>query len=369
MGTAMTVCPLTSGERVVRCLTGKPIDRVPYGIGIGWLPWGETHARWMKETGDANLNVAARLGYDHDFVIPALRSGPWPEYAKERLEETNDYFIYRNERGIVARQLKDTSAMPEWLDYPVKTRADWDRMKAERFAIGDAARMAENWPAFRERATRSGAAVQVGSYPWGVFGTVRDLLGVEAMLVAFYDDAEMVHDMMEHLTSVWIGIWEAVAREVHIDHLHIWEDMSGKQGSLISPAMVESFMMPCYDRIADFARRHQVPIVSVDTDGDCQELVPLMMRHGINMFFPFEVQAGNDVREYRRRYPELGILGGLDKRALALSRSAIDEEVEKARTMVRAGRYVPGFDHLIPPDVPWESFRYAAERIREVCEG
>jgi hypothetical protein len=69
----------------------------------------------------------------------------------------------------------------------------------------------------------------------------------------------------------------------------------------------------------------------------------------------------------RRRYPELGIIGGLDKRALASDRHAIDREAAKAEWMIPRGRYVPGFDHLIPPDVPWESFRYAAERIRGLC--
>ena len=126
-------------------------------------------------------------------------------------------------------------------------------------------------------------------------------------------------------------------------------------------------MMPCYDRIADFAKRHGVRVISVDTDGNCSELVPLMMAHGVNVFMPFEVQAGNDLFDYRRRYPTLGIMGGLDKRALAADRAAIDIEVEKARRMVRLGRYIPMFDHLIPPDVPWENMKYAAERIREVC--
>jgi hypothetical protein len=35
--------------------------------------------------------------------------------------------------------------------------------------------------------------------------------------------------------------------------------------------------------------------------------------------------------------------------------------------MVERGRYIPGFDHLIPPDVPWENYRYAAVKIREIC--
>jgi uroporphyrinogen decarboxylase len=143
--------------------------------------------------------------------------------------------------------------------------------------------------------------------------------------------------------------------------------MSGKQGSLISMKMVREFMMPCYDRIARFAKRHGVRVISVDTDGDCSELVPLMMEHGVNVLMPFEVQAGNDILEYHRQYPTLGIMGGLDKRALARGRAEIDAEVGKARRMIEFGRYIPGFDHLIPPDVPWENMKYAAEWIREVC--
>ncbi len=131
--------------------------------------------------------------------------------------------------------------------------------------------------------------------------------------------------------------------------------------------MVREFMMPCYDRIAAFAASAGVRLVSVDTDGDCDELVPVMMAHGINTFFPFEVQAGNDIFAYRRQYPMLGIIGGLDKRALAAGKDEIDHEIARARRMLEQGRYIPGFDHAIPPDVPWENYRYAAECMKEVC--
>ena len=108
-------------------------------------------------------------------------------------------------------------------------------------------------------------------------------------------------------------------------------------------------------------------VISVDTDGDCGELVPLMMRHGVNTFFPFEVQAGNDILEYRRQYPGLGIMCGLDKRCLASNADAVDREIERCAQMVRLGRYVPGFDHLIAPDAKWTLFERAALGIRDVC--
>ncbi len=189
--------------------------------------------------------------------------------------------------------------------------------------------------------------MRVGDYPFGVFGTPRDLLGAEELLVAFYDDPGMVRDMMDHLTTLWLHLWEQVARHVQIDQIHIWEDMSGKQGSLISPAMVNEFMMPCYDRIADLAKRCGVRVISVDTDGNCGELVPLMMAHGVNVFMPFEVQAGNDLFDYRRRYPTLGIMGGLDKRALARGRAEIERRGRKGPPDDRARPLHP---RLRPPD-------------------
>lgn len=359
---------LTPGERVVRCLLGQSVDHVPFGIGIGWAPWGETLKRWRDETGNPELDPARELGYEPSFAGAPAQLGFCPAYVHETIRDEGDLIVFRDTRGILMRGRKDGCSMPEFLEYPVKTPADWDVLKTTRLRIGDPARWAgADWELFRRQVRERGEAVQIGSFPFGIFGMPRDLIGVEELLMGFYEQPDLIRDMIEHLTRVWISVYERVQQEVRIDHIHIWEDMSGRQGSLISPAMVEEFMMPAYDRIVAFARAHGVRLISVDTDGDCSELVPIMLKHGINMFFPFEVQAGNDIRDYRRQYPDLGIIGGLDKRALAAGRDAIDQEVQRARDMVRAGRYVPAFDHLIPPDVPWSNFKYAADKIREVC--
>lgn len=358
---------LTGGERVVRCLLGEPIDRVPYGVGLGWLPWGEAMDRWRRESGDPNLNIFERFGFDRSFAHPAVNLGLSPAFEPEVLEENENFVISRDGRGIVMRNRRDGGSMPEFLSHPVKTWEDWEKIKEERLRIDDPSRIGQDWDAFRAHLKATGEVVQVGAFPYGVFGTPRDLMGAEEVLVSFCTQPELIQDMMDHLTSVWISVYEKVAEEVQIDHIHIWEDMSGRQGSLISPKMIREFMMPCYDRIADFAKSHGVRLVSVDSDGDCSELVPIMMEHGVNVFLPFEVQAGNDVLEYRKLYPELGIIGGLDKRALAGTKADVDKEMEKATRMVEKGRFIPGFDHLIPPDASWENYEYAAMEMRKVC--
>ena len=163
----------------------------------------------------------------------------------------------------------------------------------------------------------------------------------------------MVRDMMDHLTTLWLHLWEQVAAEVQIDHIHIWEDMSGKQGSLISPAMVERVHDALLRPHRRVRRAHGVRVISVDTDGDCSELVPVMMEHGVNMFLPFEVQAGNDILEYRRQYPDPGHHGRPGQaRAGRATAPRWTSRSRRPRRMIEHGRYIPGFDHLIPPDVP-----------------
>jgi hypothetical protein len=53
--------------------------------------------------------------------------------------------------------------------------------------------------------------------------------------------------------------------------------------------------------------------------------------------------------------------------ALAGTLADVDGELDKARWMVKHGRYVPGFDHLIPPDAKWANFQYAANQLKEIC--
>jgi uroporphyrinogen decarboxylase len=105
----------------------------------------------------------------------------------------------------------------------------------------------------------------------------------------------------------------------------------------------------------------------VDTDGQPDLLIPHMQAAGVNFLFPLEVAAGCDVNEMQRRYPTLGMLGGIDKRVLARGRAAIDEELRRVRPAVQRGRYIPDLDHLVPDDVSWDNFVYFAHGLRTLA--
>lgn len=357
---------MTNRQRIIDTLTGRPTDRVPFGVGLGFLPWGETLQRWRKESGIADLDPNRHFCFDAGFQVARLAYGPFPPFEQIVLEEDKNFIVSRNERGIVVRNRRDYSSMPDFLSHPIKNPTDWEAYKAERLQLEIDHRTA-HLDEFVAAMSHTDAPVQVGVFPWGVFGTPRDLLGAEELLYAFYDCPEMVQDMMTVHTNLWLALYERVASSIQIDHIHIWEDMSGRQGSLISMEMVEQFMMPHYDRISAFARAHGVPIVSVDSDGWLGQLVPVYLAHGVNMVMPFEVQAGNNVEDYRRRYPDMGIVGGLDKNALAENRAAIHRQLDLAARMIEQGRFIPGFDHLIPPNVAWKDWCFFVEHLRKIC--
>lgn len=352
---------MKQSDRVVKTLVCEKTDRAPFAWWLGFAPWEQTAERWRKEGGPAD--VAGFFGFEPFFTVPPLEYGAFPRFPSRELSRNAEFVVSTDYRGLTVRNRTDGMSMPEWIGHPVRNRSDWDRYKTERLQPRPAERTA-GLAGFVESMRGSDVAVQVGSFPWGVYGTVRDFLGAEESLLAFYDDPDMVHDMMDTLTGLWLGLYEQVAARIHIHHIHIWEDISGKQGSLISPALMEEFMMPCYDRVAAFAVRHGVEIVSVDSDGQVDEVVAVVVKHGVNAFMPFEAQAGSDVEEFGRKYPQLGLMGGLDKRALAAGKREMHRELDRAERLLARGGWIPGFDHLIPPDVPWVNYKYFMETLK-----
>ncbi len=353
---------MNHADRIVQTLLCGKTDRAPFSWWLGFIPWGQTMQRWQTEGGPDD--VAAFFGFEPFFHLPQLEYGAFPHFPSLELSRDAEFVVTTDSRGLTVRNRLDGMSMPEWVGHPVKSRSDWERYKAERLEprLEERTAMLEE---FVQSVRGTDAAIQAGTYPWGMYGTVRDLLGTEESLLALYDDPEMVHDMMNTLTSLWLGLYERVAARVHIHHIHIWEDMSGKQGSLISPALMEEFMMPCYDRIAAFAKAHGVEILSVDSDGQVDEVLAVVTRHGVNAFMPFEAQAGSDVEAFGRNYPKLGLMGGLDKRALAAGKPEMHRELNRAERLLARGGWIPGFDHLIPPDVPWANYKYFVETLKK----
>lgn len=355
-------------ERIINTVLGKEIDRVPFILYFG--PWDETIEKWKeKENFDESTDIAEKLGYDSGFqVIQGVNLGFYPEFSTEVITETDTSSISMNMFGATLEYLKANETIPRQLDFPVKCAEDWEKLKRERLNPDDPERFPASWEEDCKYYNTTDKVVQLGDFPFGLFGTLRELMGVENLLLAFYDEPELIHDMMDTLTDFWLAIYEKVIKDVKVDCIHIWEDMSGKQGPLISPAMMREFMVPNYRKIRDFCDRHEIPILMLDTDGNCEKMMPVLLEGGINFLVPFEVAAGSDVVAYRKQFPTLAMSGGIDKQEIAFGKAAIEKELARIEPLLSGTHYIPALDHLIPPDISWADFCYYSRRLKELIE-
>ena len=330
-----------------------------------WGYWPATLERWRSEGLPEGAHPWEHLGitwYEHAPV----NMGIFPLFEAELLHDEGETHVVRQADGVIVRRRKDELSMPQWLEFPVKTRQDFEAL-LPRLDPSTPGRYPDDWPQRVEAWRARDHFLTPGACMVSFFGWPRMLMGVENLLLAYHDDPDLIRAVCDHHLDFLRTIMARELREVEFDFAFIWEDMAYNGGPLIGPAMVREFMLPYYRELFDFLRSHGIRLIVLDSDGDISLLIPLFMQAGVDALLPFEVAAGLDVRQVREQYPRLRILGGIDKRALALGREAIDRELEaKLPAMFRSGAYLPTVDHHIPPNVSVADFEYYLERSRRL---
>ena len=195
-------------------------------------------------------------------------------------------------------------------------------------------------------------------------------MGLESFLVSLYKDPGLIHDMMEFIAQFTVKVLEPIVETCRIDFGVLGEDMAYKNGPHMSPKHIKEFMVPNYKIQTDFLKKHGIDIVFLDSDGDVRLIIPLWLEAGINGTFPLEVMAGNDAVELRKAYPrELRMVGNIDKFALINGKEAVDKELKyKLPFLLKEGGFIPAVDHGIPPEVPFEHYKYYMQHLKEYLE-
>ncbi len=295
-----------------------------------------------------------------------VKTGRLGDPPSELLEETEEFRIFRDGLGRRMKLSKGVSTLPLPMDYPVRNMDDWRRLRP-RYAFCEE-RLAGDWEATARRLLAENRVVCV-SIPGG-FDEPRQLMGEEALCLAFYDDPELVHDILDTLADTAFRVLERVTRLATLDVLCVHEDMAGKSGPLAGPAQVSEFIAPYYRRIWDLCRERGVRLFDQDSDGDMNPVIEAFLEAGVNCMHPMEPAAGMDIVAIHEKYGRrLAFYGGLDKHVLRRSREEIRAELErKIPPMVSTGGCVLGLDHRIPNGTPLENYRYYIRTAWEIMD-
>ena len=323
------------------------------------------HMRMLREVNlgmfmDKVIDVG---GAPYVYGIPPLV----PEYEVCKVEEDDESMVLVNTGGQKIRTSKaHPEKMPMYLDFPVKDRATWNEFK-KRLDPATPERWPVDWNDYVKRINAKDEPVMLNV--GGLFGYIREWMGVESLLYLFYDDPILVEDMMEHMTYLQTEVVKKVVADIRVDCAMYWEDMCFKTGPLISPKMFKQFMVPRYKRVTEILHGAGVDSIFVDSDGNLSALIPLWLESGINGFWPLECAAGNDAVALRKQYGnDIILAGNIDKRAFLKGEEVLREEImAKVPFLLEKGGYFPSLDHLVPPDVPFTMYQSFINMLREVA--
>ena len=261
--------------------------------------------------------------------------------------------------------------MPEYVGHPVKDIKTWVDNCKWRMDPSTPQRMADIAETIEKTIPPYSDGLMTSQYVVGGYMYLRSLIGPVDLMLKFYDEPELIHDCME----TWLKLADFVLAEhqkrIDFDEILFDEDICYNHGSLISPGMIEEFLLPYYSQLITNCKRRQGDRgrrvhIYVATDGYCDPVIPLYRGVGMDVMGPFEVASNCDVVETGRTYPDLVILGGMDKRVLALNKDAIDKMVDSIMPAMKArGGYIPTCDHGVPEEVSFENYIHFRKRLQE----
>jgi hypothetical protein len=291
------------------------------------------------------------------------RNGGYPEVL---IEEIDEHKIWRDGLGRTMKLPKKTATLPLPMDYPVKTMDDWLKIKPwYQFAES---RLANNWEAKTLEHLAADRVISV-SIPGG-FDEPRQLLGEENLCIAYYEEPELIHDILQTIGDTAYRVLDTVSATVPVDRLFVHEDMAGKSGPLAGPMQIREFILPYYRRIWDMLQNRGARIFDQDSDGDMNPVIDVFLEAGINCMHPMEPAANMDIVKVREKYgTRLAFYGGIDKYVLSQSRDAIRRELEyKVPPLLKSGGCVFALDHRIPNGTPLDHYHYYIQTMWELLE-
>jgi uroporphyrinogen decarboxylase len=302
-----------------------------------------------------------------------------PPYEEKVLAREGDTEVIQRANGVVSRALVTgvaegmRASMDEYLRFPVATREDFHELK-KRFRPSSPSRYPAYWEKFQAKGWQQREHVLVlgkNCSTLGFYWRAREWMGTENLSYAWYDEPELMHEMMEFVADFTIETARPVlASGVRPDYVFLNEDMSMKNGPLLSPETYRTFILPHLRRLVVFFKSAGVPWFVVDTDGDCALLIPLLLEAGVDAIWPLERAAGMDPLAVRKKFGRsLRLWGGVDKRELAKDAAAIDAHLRTLQPLVAEGGFIPTVDHLVSPDVSWANFEHYMQRKHQLLRG
>lgn len=350
-------------EEYINLMTFGSVERQMFTEIFGLLVGLDNEWR-LQNASEDEISLEA---FEWDY-IPKVHCGAHTGirggFQERILEETDQYIISIDRLGRKMKLCKNAATIPLPLDNPVSDMDSWLKYKPMFEFHEDRI----NWEQveYAKKMQSKGALVTV--YMYGAYQLPRELMGDEMACLCYYDQPELMHDILDTVSDMAFKVLERISEKLVIDSLDIGEDLAGKSGPLIGPNIIQDFFKPYYRKVWDLLYCNGAKILDVDSDGNLNPIIEDLLDCGVTLLHPLEPAAGMDIVELRKKYGKrLALTGGIDKHVLRGSKEDIRKELEyKMQPLMQEGGTVFGLDHRITNGTSIENYRYYVNTGREM---
>lgn len=169
------------------------------------------------------------------------------------------------------------------------------------------------WAAAVEHANRvdRNERYVTGIYLSGVFEMTHHLMGMTDAMMAFYENPEAMHELIDYITEYELAYAKVLVEKIHPDCIFHHDDWGGQKNSFVSPAMFEEFFVPAYKKIYGFYKANGVELIVHHSDSYAANLVPYMIEMGIDIWQG--VMTTNNTPELIKKYGgQISFMGDID---------------------------------------------------------
>lgn len=190
------------------------------------------------------------------------------------------------------------------------------------------------------------------------------IVGMENMMMYFFTEPDYAREILHRIMDFQLGI-AAHYVSVGIEFAHLSDDL-GTQGSLIlSPDIINEFLVPEYKRLFEFYKKNNV-MIGFHSCGHIEPLLETFMSLGVDVLHPVQATANNLSAVRRKTQGRMALAGGISTNTIM--EGTIDKIREEVKSTIKIlgaqGGYFCSPDQGLPfPKAHYEAFEKALEEF------
>lgn len=354
---------MNSRERMIALLNRELPDR----MGLFEHFWPETVPLWKTQGFPEDATPEIYFDYDMRGAAGWVDTVPF-RGVDETVEESDEWRVSKNGRGAILKHWKNKSGTPEHIGFTVTDRESWKKYREPLLTLDKTRFDVQATREGYERVRNEGKLAFLGNL--FVVELLRATLGDVTFLESMLLDPDWIRDFCEVYLNFFKMHYSALFEEAGVpDAMFIYEDLGYTNGLFCSPKLLKELIMPYHKELVGFFNSYGLPVM-IHTCGDVREAVPLIIDAGYVCLQPMEAKAGCDVVQLAEAHKnELAFMGNIDVTVLNTNdkdkvRAEIDRKISAMKRLGAA--YIFHSDHSIPPDIHFETYKFAVDYFREI---